>query len=311
MMRPPHCQRGAPASPTSGRGHGQECCAFEYGRCSTAPAGGGRARSEAQVLPVSHRSVESTGSSPPTPPRRRPLKRSLTCTPTLGVGCDYTRRAGQVVITIGLSHEETNSLLATMVTAAGSAGSAVPKVAAALTALGITATAVPYIAAAIVLHLTWETALIKASDWGNGVFLFANAPMLIGMPGVVIPYARTGLKTDWPGMDGEVKSERNDVIAYHVTPHGGRGGAVSWLLTNESSSGWTKGVIIQCHGEDHPIYCDAGVTNDEYTGVADAQNASIVFKKPGWLGRWEDVLTIHGKPELADGDLVQFTWKQD
>lgn len=214
-------------------------------------------------------------------------------------------------ITIELSHDETNNLLATMAGAAGAVGTGAAKIATLLVTFGLSAAAAPYIAAAIAMHLTWETLVIKASDWGHGVYLFATREMLFGMPGVVLAYARTADETDWPAADGEIKSGRNDVIAYRVATGGGDPGSVTWHLTNHSSSGWTKGVVVNADGQEFPIFCDAGVTNDNYTSQQQAQQAMIVFSKPGWLGRWEDVLTIYGRPDLRLGDLVEFTWTQD
>lgn len=214
--------------------------------------------------------------------------------------------------TIGLDHQETNELLGILTPIGGFGG--IATIAAFFTKIGI-ATALgasgPYIATAIAVHIAWESAVIKISDRGDGVWLTVPPPVLINMPGVIIPSTRTSPRMfDGNANDGTMVSQLSDEITWHIDRGVGVNNECKFVLVNNCN--WDKA---------YKLYIGAGTWWVGVGGHQAGENGAyfnelpttqIVFHKPQFLGQWGPVgLTISNFAGLNANDTVTFTWVKD
>lgn len=215
-------------------------------------------------------------------------------------------------LTIGLEHDEVEKLtsLPEIAGGLGSVASASKAIAALFAVLGLTGAWIPYVAVALALHLIWEVAAIKASDKGNGVWLNAPPPILIGMPGVVIPSTKT-LPGTFDGMknDGTMGSSHNDEIRWEVGRSTGTPGEIKFTLVNETD--WSKAFKLRIPAS---YWVEAAAHQSAENGCYENELAatSIEFHKPQMLGFWGPAgLSIADWNGIKGGDIVTFRWVKD
>jgi len=176
--------------------------------------------------------------------------------------------------------------------------------------LGLVGAWVPYVAAALALHITWEIAAIKAADKGNGVWLNAPVPILIGAPGVLIPSTRTKATSfDGTKDTGQMMSEHSDVISWSIDRKKGSGSLHLALADNCS---WDKAMKVYTEGKTDWVQASGHKTADYDVDNQDLSKLAVVFHKPQFLGAWGPAeLAISDWTGVSGGDHVRFTWVSD
>jgi hypothetical protein len=210
-------------------------------------------------------------------------------------------------LTIGLDHNETDKLLSL----GTSGGATATAIAGYFTSIGIVGAAVPYVAAAIALHLLWEFAAIKASDQGHGVWLNATPPMLIGMPGVIIPSTRWEPVTfDAHANGGTMASGHGDTITWHIDRGVGAPDDCKFVLVNEMN--WAKAYKLRIGGDSWWVEAAGHQTAENGAWFNQLGTTSIEFHKPGIFGIWGPAeLSIANFDGLAAQDVTTFRWVKD
>ncbi len=208
-------------------------------------------------------------------------------------------------LTIGLDHNETDKLLSL---GGGASAAAIGGV---LTSVGIVGVAAPYVAAAVALHIAWEFAAIKASDRGYGVWLSAAPPVLIGLPGVVIPSTRWEAVTfDAHADDGSMTSTRGDTITWHIDRGVGAPNDCKFILINEMD--WNKAFKLRIGGDSWWVEAGPHQSNENASFFDGLGITSIEFHKPQTFGLWGPAgLSIANFDGLAAQDVTTFRWVKD
>jgi hypothetical protein len=186
---------------------------------------------------------------------------------------------------------------------------------------GFLATKLPGIPAivlgAVSVYLTGSSAVVKAMDGGNGVYL----TMLWVTPGVVIPTPRPlniGLAADWPTRaSGRFTTEdAPDLIEYRIEPNAVAADVVEFRLESHNSNHWGKTLVMpDGEGNQWDIHIDPSqgsfsAANGLWASqVKNGQHLALWKAKQFGIMHW--VLDIGGLENLQPGGRVVFTWLQD
>ncbi len=208
-------------------------------------------------------------------------------------------------LTIGLEHSEVDDL-----TNFGSTATK-DKLVTTFGTLGLVGAWVPYVAAALALHIAWEVAAIRASDKGNGVWLNAPYPILIGMPGVLLPSTRTMVALfDGTKDSGQMTSEHSDVIKWNIDRNVEAAGLLHLTLKDECS--WDKAIKVKVADKSTWVQANGNASANDDANAQDLTVVSAVFQKPQFLGAWGPAgLAISDWTGVTGGDHVTFTWVSD
>jgi hypothetical protein len=216
-------------------------------------------------------------------------------------------------LVIGLDNDETNNLVGSLGAVAGPGGAAV--ITAFWAKVGITAllgAAGPWVAAAIAAHVTWEVLVIRASNKGQGVFLYVPGPVwMSGGLGIVIPHTRTVVTGfDAHKDDGTMTSAMADEITWHIDRGAGKAEDCKFVLVNNCD--WAKRFQLHIGADEYEVKAEGHSTAENSTWAKDLPETHIVFEKPQFLGQWGGVgLDISDFGGLNGQDVTSFRWVKD
>jgi hypothetical protein len=208
-------------------------------------------------------------------------------------------------VVVELDNDETNKLLGSL--PAGMAGAGVATQA--LTQLGVPAVPAGIIGTALVVHLAWESEVIKAANKGDGVIL----TFVYVAPGVVVPRTRVAPDIDpnWAAKgEGTFVSKEGDRVRYHVDHGVVDPATVTFRLVNQSPSQWDKSLVLRDgQGSQWEIRSTVSAAGEESLWAGQVQfGQQITFRKPQTPGRWVDAFSVGGLEGLQPGDKALFTW---
>ncbi|TCK27408.1 hypothetical protein [Pseudonocardia endophytica] len=179
-----------------------------------------------------------------------------------------------------------------------------------LSAAGLSNLVVGIVVAALVLHATWEAALISDADKGDGVFLTQPAFPLGGA--VVVPQTRyvQDIPSDWASRDtGTFVSDHGDRVAWSIERGAIPAGVAAFRLRDEVADSrefrlrdgtggeWTVQARPGTQAE-NGLYADQLGNGQQFT-----------FRRPtGFLDVWTDAFAIGGIEGVRGGDRVTYTW---
>jgi hypothetical protein len=220
---------------------------------------------------------------------------------------------------IALDHNETQQLLDLVPAGEPKVQAAVAGI---LVAAGISNVWVGAIASCIALHIWWETAAVRASDQGYGVYLTLSwVAITTGNPHIVIPGARPA-PYDPPAPEWAATAEgdfgtqdRADRIHYTINHEAVAADEVHFrLIVGPNSSGWKKAINMP-NGTGSSWLIEAegrGSFAENALWAHEMQNGqSLTFIKAKAFGQMVPVQDLRPLDSLQGGDRVDFIWQQD
>ena len=180
-----------------------------------------------------------------------------------------------------------------------------------LLAAGLSNVVVGIVGAALVLHATWEAALIRDADKGQGVFLIQPAFPLGG--GVFLAQTRhiADVPADWATKDaGTFLSDHGDQVAWAIERGAVPADVAVFRIQNNVPNDAREFRLRDGTGGEWTVQAKSGTRAENGLYAFQLGNGQqLTFRKPsGFLDVWNDAFSIGGIDGLHGGDRVTYTW---